>query len=111
MSDATNQLVETDAKTVHQWIENGEAVLIDVREPQELQQARVPGAINIPMSAFDTTKLPDDAETKLVFLCAIGQRSSQVGVYLLQNDLIESAYNVTGGLNAWAQAGLPLEAG
>ena len=48
---------------------------------------------------------------KLVFMCAKGMRSLQVGTYLLQNDMIDEAYNLGGGIQAWAMAGGALETG
>ena len=104
------QMTETDALQVKEWVDAGEAVIIDVREDQELAQARVPGAIHIPMSAFDPTPLSEQDGKKLVFMCAIGMRSLQVGTYLLQNDMVDEAYNLSGGLQAWATAGGAIEA-
>ena len=38
--------------TVHRWIGDGEAVLVDVREADELAQARLEEAVHVPMSAL-----------------------------------------------------------
>ncbi len=103
------RVIESDAQSVRTWLEAGDAVIIDVREAEELAAARLPGAIHIPMSAFNPGRLPDLDGKKAVFLCAMGIRSIQVGQYLLDNDIIDEAYNLTGGLNAWARAGLPIE--
>ncbi len=106
------QMSETEASQVKDWVEAGEAVIIDVREADELVQARIPGAVHIPMSAFNPGVLPDsDDGKKLVFVCAMGMRSLQVGTYLLQNDMVDEAYNLTGGIQAWAMAGGAVEAG
>ncbi len=102
-------IIESNAQDVHNWLENDEAVLIDVREAEELALARVPGAIHIPMSAFNPGRLPDVEGKKPVFLCAMGIRSQQVGQYLLDHDILDEAYNLTGGLQSWAQFGLPIE--
>ena len=103
------QMIETDATQVKEWLDAGTAVIIDVRETDELAQARVPGAVHNPMSAFDLEMLKDLDGKRLVFMCAMGMRSMQVGSYLLQNDMIDDAYNLSGGIQGWAMAGLPIE--
>jgi len=105
------QMTETDARQVKQWLDDGTAVLIDVREAEELAQARVPGALHNPMSAFDLEMLANLDGKRLVFMCAMGMRSLQVGSYLLQNDMVDDAYNLAGGLQGWMMAGYPVEAG
>lgn len=105
------QIQETSARTVESWMKADEAVLIDVREAEELAQARVPGAIHIPMSAFNPELMPEEEDKKIVFMCAAGMRSMQVGQYLLENDMLDAAYNLTDGIQGWAMAGLPIETG
>ena len=100
---------EVDPLTAHQWAADGEAVIIDVREQNEIAQASINGAIHLPMSAFDPSRLPTDSGKKIVFFCAHGMRSIQVSRHLLANGLLDEAYNLTGGLEAWQQAGLPME--
>ena len=63
------------------------------------------------MSAFDPDLIPSDAGKKVVFVCAHGHRSEQVGMYMVSQRILTEAYNMAGGLAAWAQAGLPLEMG
>ena len=69
------QITEIDPVTAHQWAADGEAVIVDVREQNELAQAAVNGAIHVPMSAFDPARIPVDSGKKIVFLCAHGIRS------------------------------------
>lgn len=102
-------IIESSAREVREWLDSDEAILIDVREAEELAAASVDGAIHIPMSAFNPGRMPDDDGKKVVFLCAMGIRSMQVGQYLLDHDLLDEAYNLTGGLNAWVQEGLPVK--
>ncbi len=105
------EFTEITPETVHRWISDGEAVLVDVREPEELAQARVAGAIHVPMSDFDPKHIPTDTGKKVVFVCAQGARSEQVGRYVVAEGILAEAYNMAGGLMAWAEAGLPLESG
>ena len=103
------QITEIDPATAHQCTADGEAVLIDVREQNELAQAAVKGAIHVPMSAFDPSLIPVDSGKKIVFLCAHGLRSVQVTQHVIANGILSEAYNLTGGLAAWMEAGLPVE--
>jgi len=47
------------------------AVLVDVRMPEEYQAAHIPGAINIPADRirFDRNLLPKDRTTQIIFYC------------------------------------------
>ena len=105
------QLTEVDPATARKWAAEGEAVLVDVREHQELAQARVDGAVHVPLSAFDPAQLPTESGKKIVILCAHGNRSQQVGQYLVDQGILAEAYSPTGGLAAWMEAGLPLDTG
>lgn len=100
-------MVEVNPLEVKEWLDQDEAILIDVREHQELLQFAIPGAVHNPMSNFDFDAVPDGFDKKVVFVCAHGIRSRQVGMYLLQENRLSDAYNLTGGVAAWSQAGLP----
>ena len=102
-------LTEIPPETLHRWVADGEAVLVDVREANELAQARLAEAVHVPMSAFDPTRIPVDTGKKVVFVCAVGQRSEQVRQYVVSQGILDEAYNLAGGLKAWSEAGFPLE--
>ena len=105
------EFTEIPPETVHCWIGDGEVVLVDVREADELAQARLEEAVHVPMSAFDPELIPVDTGKKVVFICAQGARSEKVGQYVVAQGILTQAYNMAGGLKAWAEAGLPLETG
>ncbi len=105
------QMVEADPQQIKDWLDQDQAILIDVREHQELAQFAIAGAVHNPMSNFDFDAVPGDSLKKLVFVCAHGVRSRQVGEYLLGENKIPAAYNMTGGVAAWAQGGLPRQEG
>ena len=105
------EFTEVTPETVHRWIGEGEAVVVDVREAEELAQTRLEGAVHVPMSAFDPAAIPTDTGKKVVFVCAQGGRSEQVGRYAVAQGIVADAYNMAGGLKAWVEAGLPFESG
>jgi rhodanese-related sulfurtransferase len=89
-------------------VQNG-AVLVDVRERDEFDSARVAGATLIPLSEFTerVAELPKDKE--VVLMCAGGVRSARAAEYA--ENLGYKVTNLEGGINAWAAAGLPVETG
>jgi rhodanese-related sulfurtransferase len=85
-------------------------LLVDVREPDELQAVRVEGAVHVPMSSFAERygELPRDRP--LLVMCASGGRSSAATGFLLRNGWTD-VHNVEGGITAWQRAGLPVRRG
>jgi rhodanese-related sulfurtransferase len=88
----------------------GPALIVDVRERNEFEQERAAGVALVPISEFVARheELPKDRP--LLMLCAAGSRSSSATMYLLQNGWTD-VRNVTGGMNGWRQAGLPVLSG
>ncbi len=103
------ELIDVDPQTAKDWQDADEAILIDVREEHELEEVKIPGALHNPMSDFNPDAVPTDSGKKIVFVCAAGMRSQQVGQYLLNTEKLTEAYNMTGGTSNWAQQGLPFE--
>lgn len=97
-----------DATTLHTWLEQDEALLIDVREPAEFAGERIAGAHSLPLSAFDPARLPDQAGKKLVLMCQTGNRSAQAARKLLEAGST-NLWHLEGGLQAWKEAGLTTE--
>lgn len=90
---------------------DGGAVLLDVREPEEWAAGHALGAVHAPLSALTAgAPLPQGLQGRpLVVICRTGNRSRQA-VELLVGRRID-AVDVTGGMGAWAEAGLPVVAG
>ncbi|MGW0040282.1 rhodanese-like domain-containing protein [Rhodococcus sp. NPDC003348] len=85
------------------------APLIDVREADEFAQARVPGAVLVPLSEF-TARLDEIPSADTVYvICAMGGRSAQATQYL--NATGVNAVNVAGGTEAWIASGRGVETG
>ena len=86
------------------------ALLIDVREPDEYAQARIPGGQLIPLSELQQrlSEIPRDRE--VIFYCRSGNRSGQVVRYLSQQLGYGNVYNLSGGIVAWYRRNLPVDA-
>lgn len=88
-------------------VEHG-ATLVDIREPGEVAQSSIPGALNLPLSRLEspTPALPKD--TPVVFLCRSGARTQMNAPRLAARAGANPAYLLTGGIMAWKAAGLPV---
>ena len=77
-------------------------MLVDVREPWELEIAAVEGAISLPLGqlAGRAAELPRDRP--LAIMCHHGGRSAQATAWL-RNQGFDLATNVAGGIDAWAR--------
>lgn len=82
------------------------AVLLDVREPEEWRAGHAPQARHIVLSQLEDHlgELPIDR--RIVTVCRSGRRSALAVGLLTRHGYIAS--NLTGGMNAWAAAGLPV---
>jgi rhodanese-related sulfurtransferase len=97
---------EIDAASAWERAKSQDAVIIDVREPEELDEFAVPGVTHIPLGALpvEAPSLPRDRD--LLLLCRSGVRSAHATQFLLRSGF-ERTLNITGGVIAWAQAELP----
>ena len=80
-----------------------DAVILDVREPDEWQAGHIEGAIHIPLADLPARvgELPSDAD--LVVVCRSGGRSGRAVGWLNQNGF--DVLNFDGGMVAWAASG------
>lgn len=100
------------AAEIRQWLEAGEALLIDVREPNEHAAEAIPGALNLPLSTFDPAKLPAiPAGKKLVFHCRSGQRCGMAAARLVAAGYTGEINRLEGGIMGWRSAGGPTRPG
>lgn len=86
------------------------AFLLDVREPSEWEAGHVDGAVLIPLGqlAARASEVPTD---KIVLvICRSGNRSAD-GRDILKDAGVTQVTSVSGGMNAWIQAGLPVVTG
>lgn len=91
------------------WLEKvkpqGRPVVLDVREPHELQMASVKPdgfeLVHIPMGVIPPRLNELDPARPVACLCHHGGRSMQVANFLSSQGFAHVA-NITGGINAWA---------
>jgi adenylyltransferase/sulfurtransferase len=77
-------------------------LLVDVREPEEFEIARVEGARLLPMSRLHEWAPALDPQRETVFICHHGIRSAQFCA-LLSRQGFDRIYNLTGGIDRWSK--------
>lgn len=78
-------------------------LLLDVREPHELDISQIPGSTNIPMGNIPAAlaELDIEEDTLVAVLCRSGKRSLDVTMYLHQQGFT-GARSVAGGILWWS---------
>jgi adenylyltransferase/sulfurtransferase len=76
--------------------------LVDVREPHELAISHIEGAINLPLGSLAARLAELDPTREIVLFCKSGMRS-QRALELLIAAGFRNAWNLKGGINAWAR--------
>jgi len=77
-------------------------VLLDVREPWEIEICRLRDSVHIPMASVPARKEELDPEADTVVVCHHGARIFQVGV-LLEASGFRNVFNLSGGVDGWAK--------
>jgi rhodanese-related sulfurtransferase len=95
---------------VAEGVRAGRMLLVDVREPNETAVESFPGAVVVPLSAFDPSAIPDPQGKEVVFACRSGRRSITASV-AAQDAGYPYKSHMAGGILAWKQAGLPTTTG
>lgn len=116
--DEANAQVETlnvaDAKAA---VERGEALLIDLRDPREIErEGRIPGAFPCTRGMLEFWIDPESPyakpvfqqDTKFIFHCAGGWRSA-LAAKTAQDMGLRSVAHLGGGFKAWREAGEAVE--
>lgn len=99
---------EVSAQELARMLSADEALVIDVREADEFAQGHIPGAINLPLSTFQASKLPQAQGKRLILNCLGGKRSAMA---LDKCSVAQAAVDthLAGGFGAWQAERLPVE--
>ena len=77
-------------------------VVIDVREPFELDIAQIGGTIHIPMREMQNHLSEFNADDEIIVHCKSGGRSAKICKLLIENEFT-NVKNVKGGILAWSK--------
>ena len=106
LAQAKSQIVEIDTAAAQKRIEEGNLVVLDVREPDEYEQGALPNALHIPRGHLEAQiegRAVDRAQTIVVY-CAGGVRSA-FAAKTLQELGYTDVLSVAGGFGKWKDEG------
>jgi rhodanese-related sulfurtransferase len=91
-------------------INREDAVVIDVRDTNEFANGHVLGAKNVPLARIEDagSDLGKRKDRPLILYCDTSSRSGKA-LSLLKREGFTRVANLSGGIGAWQQAGLPVE--
>ncbi|MDR3414552.1 MAG: rhodanese-like domain-containing protein [Nevskia sp.] len=84
-------------------LDRGQVRLLDVRQPEELEIARIAGATHIPLGELQARVDELDRNQPVVAMCHHGVRSEMAGRLLERNGFADVAH-LSGGIDAWSLA-------
>lgn len=99
---------QINVNTAKQWLDKKEAIIIDVREPAEHSAQKIAGAILHPVDSICCSEIPK-TDKKILIHCQKGMRGNNACKKLMAEDNSLDIYNIEGGIDAWQQAGFPVQ--
>jgi molybdopterin/thiamine biosynthesis adenylyltransferase/rhodanese-related sulfurtransferase len=106
LAQAKSQIVEIDTAAAQKRIEEGNVVVLDVREPDEYEQGALPNALHIPRGHLEAQieGRAVDRDQTIVVYCAGGVRSA-FAAQTLQELGYTDVLSVAGGFGKWKDEG------
>ena len=108
LADAKSKIKEVDTQTAATKIDANQAVVLDVREPDEFEQGALLGVVHIPRGHLEAqieTKIVDKTSPVIVY-CAGGVRSA-FAAKTLQELGYTDVLSMAGGFGKWKDEGRP----
>lgn len=97
--------------TAQRWLAAGEAILVDVREPDEFAREHIAGAKLVPLSRFNLEEVTARQGQRVVMHCRSGRRSLDAcRLAAVLADRGVQIHSLIGGIEGWKAAGLPVRA-
>lgn len=111
ITEAKARVRQVTPEDVLDMRQRGETVvLVDIREIQEVNAAKIPGSVHVPRSYLESrieAQVPRDAN--VVLYCSGGSRSTLAADLLQQTMGYAKVASMSGGIRAWADAGGEVE--
>ncbi|MGE5500514.1 MAG: rhodanese-like domain-containing protein [Ignavibacteriales bacterium] len=109
--DPREPFTRISVQEAREKLEKGEAVMVDVRNPDEYVEVHAKGVRLIPVNTVinEIKQIREFAGDKdVLFICKSGQRSALAAEFATAAGLDDrDLYNVEGGTTAWVEAGFP----
>lgn len=104
----SGKVTTLDAAELEAMIAQDEAILVDVRTPEEFVAGHLEGAINLPVETFEPGEVPIAGEGKEVILYCRSDRRSGIAAEQLAEARGTTVRHLDGGILAWEDAGNPV---
>ena len=117
VAEAKKRVENLTVEETAQELEQGDALLVDIREPAERDQSGyIPGAVEAPRGMLEFWADPTNPyhrdefkpDRRIILHCASGGRSA-LAAATLQELGYERAAHMDGGFKAWREAGKPVQ--
>ena len=114
VAEAKAKIDNLDPDTVERELASGDAVLVDIREAEELQGGRIEGSVHVPRGMLEFRADPSspyhqeplDPSKRVILHCASGGRSALAAATLKEMGY-QNVAHLDGGFNGWKEAGKP----
>ncbi|MGF1911620.1 thiosulfate sulfurtransferase GlpE [Vibrio kasasachensis] len=103
-----DQFQHIDVQAAHHLMENSEAHMVDIRDPQAFAVSHAAQAFHLTNETMVQFLQEAEFEQPVLVMCYHGISSQGAAQYLV-NQGFEQVYNVDGGFEAWHRASLPVE--
>ncbi len=105
----TRKYQDVNTTQAVQVMNRDNSVVLDVREDAEIRGGKIKGAKHIPLAQLKTrmSELDSAKEKPVLVYCRSGNRSAHACDLLTKGGFTD-VYNLSGGVNAWESANLPL---
>jgi sulfur-carrier protein adenylyltransferase/sulfurtransferase len=105
-----SRIDEVDPSVVREQVSNG-AVVVDVREAEELSAGHIPGAKHVPKSYLESRieGAAPDRDQHVILYCQSGNRSAWAARTLIEDLGYENVESMTGGFTLWKDRGYEVE--
>ena len=108
VAEAKKNIQEISPRDAASALQRGDALLIDVRDPDEWAEGHIPGARNFSRGTLELEieEAAPDLSAPIITHCGGGGRSA-LAAESLQRMGYRNVKSMAGGFKAWKAAGLP----
>ncbi len=99
---------EVTPTEAQQRLQDGKAIIVDVREKDEWQGGHIPGARHIPLGDLQKRSPEILSAPDVVFVCRSGNRSA-TAAKAFEKAGHANVSSLAGGMGAWQRGGLPVK--
>ncbi|MBD1559368.1 thiosulfate sulfurtransferase GlpE [Vibrio sp. S9_S30] len=103
-----DQFKHIDVDQAKLKLERGEAVMVDIRDPQSFALAHAPSAFHLTNDTIVSFMNDHEFEQPILVMCYHGVSSQGAAQYMV-NQGFEEVYSVDGGFEAWQRSGHTIE--